>query len=162
MQTEFCRNINDFKIISEISLKRLPGSKADIYIINTCSVTDTADRKCRQAIKKFINQSPDAFIAVVGCYAQLNPEKFHQFRVDLVLGTNEKFNLAEYLKTRRKEITRDPFMRSMTSLTILSFLVLSETEHDLFSKCRTDVITDVLTAQFPLPEEVAGTRTSCL
>ena len=48
--------------------------KADIYIINTCSVTDAADRKCRQAIKKFIHRSPGAFIAVVGCYAQLKPQ----------------------------------------------------------------------------------------
>ena len=47
---------------------------ADIYIINTCSVTDAADRKCRQAIKKFIHRSPGAFIAVVGCYSQLKPQ----------------------------------------------------------------------------------------
>src|SRR4030042_5517094 len=51
------------------------GQKADIYIINTCSVTDVADRKCRQAIKKFINRSPGACIVVVGCYAQLNPQE---------------------------------------------------------------------------------------
>jgi threonylcarbamoyladenosine tRNA methylthiotransferase MtaB len=80
-----------------------PGSKADIYVINTCSVTDTADRKCRQAIKKFINRSPDAFIAVVGCYAQLNPKEISSIPgVDLVLGTNEKFDITEYLKQREK------------------------------------------------------------
>ena len=78
-------------------------SQADIYVINTCSVTDTADRKCRQAIKKFINQSPDAVIAVVGCYAQLNPEEVSSIPgVDLVLGTNEKFDISEYLKNREK------------------------------------------------------------
>lgn len=79
--------------------ERVPaGSKADIYIINTCSVTDTADKKCRQAIKKFIHQSPDAFIAVVGCYAQLNPGKISSIPgVDLVLGTNEKFDIEKYL-----------------------------------------------------------------
>jgi len=80
-----------------------PGAKADIYVINTCSVTDTADRKCRQAIKRFINRSPDALIAVVGCYAQLNPEEVSSIPgVDLVLGTNEKFNVSDYLINRRK------------------------------------------------------------
>jgi len=80
-----------------------PDSKADIYVINTCSVTDTADRKCRQAIKKFINQSPEAVIAVIGCYSQLNPEEVSAIPgVDLVLGTNEKFDISEYLKNREK------------------------------------------------------------
>lgn len=74
------------------------NSKADIYIINTCSVTDVADRKCRQAIKKFIALSPDAFIAVVGCYAQLKPQEISSIPgVDLVLGTNEKFDIPALL-----------------------------------------------------------------
>lgn len=72
--------------------------KADIYIINTCSVTDAADRKCRQAIKKFIHRSPEAFIAVVGCYAQIKPQDISSIPgVDLVLGSDEKFDLADYL-----------------------------------------------------------------
>ncbi len=75
------------------------GSKADIYVINTCSVTDTADRKCRQAIKKLINQSPEAVIVVAGCYAQLNPEEISSIPgVDIVLGTNEKFDAVKYLE----------------------------------------------------------------
>jgi threonylcarbamoyladenosine tRNA methylthiotransferase MtaB len=84
---------------------RVPaGSKADIYVINTCSVTDTADRKCRQAIKKFIHQAPEAVIAVVGCYAQLNPDEIASIPgVDLVLGTNEKFDVAKYLKNFTKK-----------------------------------------------------------
>jgi threonylcarbamoyladenosine tRNA methylthiotransferase MtaB len=79
--------------------ERVPAnSKADIYVINTCSVTDTADKKCRQAIKKFINLSPGAFIAVVGCYAQLKPLEISAIPgVDLVLGTNEKFNISDYV-----------------------------------------------------------------
>ena len=82
-----------------------PGAKADIYVINTCSVTDTADRKCRQVIKKCINQSPEAVIAVVGCYAQLNPGEISSIPgVDLVLGTNEKFDVADFLeKTGKKD-----------------------------------------------------------
>jgi threonylcarbamoyladenosine tRNA methylthiotransferase MtaB len=84
--------------------ERVPAtSKADIYVINTCSVTDAADKKCRQAIKKFINLSPGAFIAVVGCYAQLKPQEISSIEgVDLVLGTNEKFNITEYLTDFRK------------------------------------------------------------
>jgi threonylcarbamoyladenosine tRNA methylthiotransferase MtaB len=79
------------------------SSKADIYVINTCSVTDAADRKCRQAIKKFINVSPGALIAVVGCYAQLNPQEISSIPgVDLVLGTNEKFDISEYLDGFKK------------------------------------------------------------
>jgi threonylcarbamoyladenosine tRNA methylthiotransferase MtaB len=85
--------------------ERVPaGKKADIYIINTCSVTDAADRKCRQAIRKFINQSPDAFIAVVGCYPQLKPQDISSIPgVDLVLGTNEKFDIAGYLSVFEKK-----------------------------------------------------------
>jgi threonylcarbamoyladenosine tRNA methylthiotransferase MtaB len=79
------------------------NAHADIYIINTCSVTDVADKKCRQIIKKFINQSPHAFIAVVGCYAQLNPQEISSIPgVDLVLGTNEKFDLPKYIENHKK------------------------------------------------------------
>lgn len=87
------------------NFERVPAtSEADIYIINTCSVTDAADRKCRQAIKKFVHRSPDAFIAVVGCYAQLAPQEISSIPgVDLVLGTNEKFDIAGYITNFRKK-----------------------------------------------------------
>jgi threonylcarbamoyladenosine tRNA methylthiotransferase MtaB len=89
----------------EDKFERVPvNSKADIYVINTCSVTDTADKKCRQAIKKFISLSPGAFIAVVGCYAQLRSREISSIPgVDLVLGTNEKFNVAGYLNDLKKK-----------------------------------------------------------
>jgi threonylcarbamoyladenosine tRNA methylthiotransferase MtaB len=89
----------------EEKFERVPAStKADIYIINTCSVTDTADKKCRQAIKKFINLSPGAFIAVIGCYAQLKPQEIASIPgVDLVLGTNEKFDISDYLTGLNKK-----------------------------------------------------------
>src|SRR4030042_1033399 len=88
----------------EDKFERVPaGKKADIYIINTCSVTDAADKKCRQAIKKFIHQSPGAFIAVAGCYAQLKPQEISSIPgVDLVLGVNEKFDIAEYITRLEK------------------------------------------------------------
>ncbi len=91
----------------EDMFEKVPAnSKADIYVINTCSVTDVADRKCRQAIKKFASISPEAFIAVVGCYAQLKPQEISSIPgVDLVLGTNEKFDIAEYvIDTEKKKI----------------------------------------------------------
>jgi threonylcarbamoyladenosine tRNA methylthiotransferase MtaB len=85
--------------------ERVPANtKADIYVINTCSVTDAADRKCRQAIRKFINLSPDAFIAVVGCYAQLKPQEISSIPgVDLVLGMNEKFDITTFLSNTQKK-----------------------------------------------------------
>jgi threonylcarbamoyladenosine tRNA methylthiotransferase MtaB len=89
----------------EEKFERVPASsKADIYIVNTCSVTDVADKKCRQAIKKFITLSPEAFIAVVGCYAQLRPQEISSIPgVDLVLGTNEKFNISDYITGFKKK-----------------------------------------------------------
>jgi threonylcarbamoyladenosine tRNA methylthiotransferase MtaB len=89
----------------EEKFERVPASsKADIYIINTCSVTNVADKKCRQAIKKFITLSPEAFIAVVGCYAQLRPQEISSIPgVDLVLGTNEKFDISDYITGFKKK-----------------------------------------------------------
>ncbi len=92
------------------------GEKADIYIINTCSVTDIADKKCRQAIRKFINRSPDAFIAVVGCYAQLKPREISSIPgVDLVLGTNEKFDLLKYIAGYKKNNRPEVHSRDLAS-----------------------------------------------
>lgn len=80
------------------------NSEADIYVINTCSVTEQADKKCRQSIKKIQNKNPEAFIAVVGCYAQLKPEEIAKnLGVDLVLGTKEKFNVLEHLDSLQKK-----------------------------------------------------------
>jgi len=71
-----------------------PDSEADVYVINTCSVTEHADKKCRQAIRKFTSKSPNAMVAVVGCYAQLKPDEIAQIEgVDFVLGAADKFNL---------------------------------------------------------------------
>ncbi len=74
------------------------GEPADICLINTCSVTDVADHKCRQAIHRLVRENPNAFIVVTGCYAQLEPEKVSKIDgVDLVLGSNEKANLIQFL-----------------------------------------------------------------
>lgn len=74
------------------------GEKADICLINTCSVTEVADHKCRQAIHRMVRQHPGAFVIVTGCYAQLEAESISKIEgVDLVLGANEKANLIQYL-----------------------------------------------------------------
>ncbi|MFV0471331.1 MAG: tRNA (N(6)-L-threonylcarbamoyladenosine(37)-C(2))-methylthiotransferase MtaB [Paludibacteraceae bacterium] len=79
--------------------KARPGEKADVCIINTCSVTDAADHKSRQAINRLRRQHPDAKIIVTGCYAQLKPEEISKIEgVDLVLGSNEKFDIPHFLK----------------------------------------------------------------
>lgn len=74
------------------------GEKADLCLINTCSVTEVADSKCRQAIRKMVKQNPGSFVVVTGCYAQLEAETVAKIEgVDLVLGSNEKANLIDYL-----------------------------------------------------------------
>lgn len=74
------------------------GEKADICVVNTCSVTEMADKKCRQAIHRLIKQHPGAFVVVTGCYAQLKPEDVAKIEgVDVVLGAEQKSELLHYL-----------------------------------------------------------------
>ncbi len=74
------------------------GERADICLINTCSVTEVADHKCRQAIHRMVRENPGAFVVVTGCYAQLEAENVSKIEgVDLVLGANEKAHLVQYL-----------------------------------------------------------------
>ena len=76
---------------------------ADIYVINTCSVTENADKECKQIVRKIQQKSPDSFIVITGCYAQLKPTEIAQIKgVDLVLGAAEKFNLLHHLKDLQK------------------------------------------------------------
>ena len=73
-------------------------ARPDIFIINTCSVTENADRKCRKVVREARKISPDAYIAIIGCYAQLKPAEIAEIPgVDAVLGAAEKFRLLELL-----------------------------------------------------------------
>lgn len=75
-----------------------PAQTADVCVINTCSVTDNADKKCRQAIHKIVKQNPSAYVIVTGCYAQLKPEEIVKIEgVDLVIGANDKFEIPSIL-----------------------------------------------------------------
>lgn len=70
---------------------------ADVYVINTCTVTDNADKECRQIVRRALRNNPNAFIAVTGCYAQLKPGELSEIEgVDIILGTNEKFDIFSY------------------------------------------------------------------
>ena len=76
---------------------------ADVYVINTCSVTDNADKECRMLVRRIQRRAPGSMVVITGCYAQLKPQEIASIEgVDLVLGAAEKFNIAEHLKTLTK------------------------------------------------------------
>ena len=80
------------------------GQQADICVINTCSVTELADKKGRQAIRKAIQENPNAFVVVTGCYAQLKPDDISEIEgVDLVLGAEQKLDVVQYLDDLKKK-----------------------------------------------------------
>ncbi|WP_165799124.1 tRNA (N(6)-L-threonylcarbamoyladenosine(37)-C(2))-methylthiotransferase MtaB [Sphingobacterium corticibacter] len=80
------------------------NSQADVYVINTCSVTDNADKKCRKVVKEALKHSPNAYITIVGCYAQLKPKEISEIPgVDMVLGAAEKFNIIEHINDLTKQ-----------------------------------------------------------
>ncbi len=95
------------------------GESADVCVINTCTVTEQADAKCRQLVRQALRRSPGAFVAVVGCYAQMAVETLKQIEgVDLIVGNEEKMQVAEFIDTplklpepivRRRRIGRAPF-----------------------------------------------------
>ena len=87
------------KMLGEMGVRSAAkGEAADLCIINTCSVTDVADHKCRQAIHRLVRENPAAFVVVTGCYAQLEPQRVADIEgVDLVLGSDEKANLIQFL-----------------------------------------------------------------
>jgi threonylcarbamoyladenosine tRNA methylthiotransferase MtaB len=91
----------DFKSngFEEVSFK----NAADVYVINTCSVTENADRECRNIVGRALRANPDGFIVIVGCYAQLKPKQIMKMPgVDLVLGATEKFNVTQFLGALKK------------------------------------------------------------
>lgn len=91
----------------------------DLYVINTCSVTENADKKCKQLVKRAKKINPDSFVVIVGCYAQLKPTEIAQITgVNMVLGANEKFNILEHLA----KIDQD------TTETVVSFDHIKETK----------------------------------
>jgi len=78
-------------------------AQADVYVINTCSVTDNADKECRQIVRRLQRKSPESFVVITGCYAQLKPTEIASIPgVDLVLGASEKFNIIKHINELTK------------------------------------------------------------
>lgn len=98
----------------------------NIFVINTCSVTENADKKCRKVVKEALKVSPEAFIVIIGCYAQLKPNEIASIPgVDLVLGASEKFQLLEYLndlkKTTKTQVFNQPIEQATTFISSYSY-----------------------------------------
>src|SRR4051812_32784077 len=84
-------------------LKKEFEDLADVYVINTCSVTENADKECRQLVRRIQRKSPESLVVITGCYAQLKPKEISEIPgVDLVLGAAEKFNLTHHLRELSK------------------------------------------------------------
>src|SRR5215203_2110836 len=84
-------------------LKKEFDDMADVYVINTCSVTDNADKECRQIVRRIQRKAPESLVVITGCYAQLKPKEIAQIPgVDLVLGAAEKFNISSHIKELSK------------------------------------------------------------
>lgn len=102
---------------------------ADVYVINTCSVTDNADKECRQIVRRIQRKSPDSFVIITGCYAQLKPKEIASIPgVDLVLGAAEKFNITQHIKSLAK--TTDPAKICSCDISEVSGFNASFSQHD--------------------------------
>ena len=112
------------KMLQELGVRTAQkGEQADICLINTCSVTEVADHKCRQAIHRMVRNHPDAFVVVTGCYAQLEAEEVAKIDgVDLVLGSDEKARLVQYLSEAWMDQNQgDPMILRQKTKDIRSF-----------------------------------------
>ena len=106
------------KILREAGVRTArKGEKADICVVNTCSVTEVADKKCRQAIHRLVKQHPGAFVVVTGCYAQLKPDVVAKIEgVDVVLGAEQKKDLLRYLGDLQKHETGEAYTSALKDI----------------------------------------------
>jgi len=111
------------RMLGELGVRPVSkGETADICLINTCSVTDVADHKCRQAIRRLVRQHPGAFVVVTGCYAQLSPQQVGSIEgVDLVLGSNEKASLVQFLSEAYSNPVRSTSLHILPTKDIRTF-----------------------------------------
>jgi threonylcarbamoyladenosine tRNA methylthiotransferase MtaB len=102
------------------------GEPADVCVINTCSVTENADRDCRRIVRKALKISPNAFIIVTGCYAQLRPDEIAKIEgVDLILGSNEKFKIFDFVGDFHKNYHAQIFVSPISEIS--EFYIASST-----------------------------------
>lgn len=105
------------------------GESSDLFVLNTCSVTENADKECRQIIRSVLNKNPETYIVVTGCYAQLQPNEIAAIHgVDLVLGSNEKFRLFDYLDGMEKKELSCVFTSPTEEITNLDYAYSSDVE----------------------------------
>ena len=147
------------KILREAGVRTArKGEKADLCIVNTCSVTEMADKKCRQAIHRLVKQHPGAFVVVTGCYAQLKPGDVAKIEgVDVVLGAEQKKDLLQYLGDLHKHEGGEAYTTATKDIRSLHRLVREVTVPGFSLKCRMVAITSALIVLFPLPADEAVT-----
>ena len=103
------------------------GESSDIFVLNTCSVTDNADKECRQIIRSVLNNNPDTYVIITGCYAQLQPNEIAEINgVDLVLGANEKFKLFDYSDNFEKKSISCVFTSPISEVTDFEYAYSSD------------------------------------
>ena len=100
MQIEFFESSSITRDFADLGYSKVSFyDSADVYVINTCSVTENADKRARKIVRQISNRSPNAYIAMIGCYAQLKPDEISSIDgVNLVLGAHEKFNLPKQIE----------------------------------------------------------------
>ena len=131
-----------------------PSEVADICVINTCSVTELADKKCRTMIRKAAREHPGSFVVVTGCYAQLSPEEIADIEgVHLVIGSEKKLDIADYLDLERPRDAGASIVRGARRTYAPSASARPPTSARVTSsRCRTAVTTTAPTAPSPRPE----------
>jgi threonylcarbamoyladenosine tRNA methylthiotransferase MtaB len=103
------------------------GEQSDIFVLNTCTVTENADKECRQIIRGVLHKNPSAYVIVTGCYAQLQPHELAAINgVDLVLGTHEKFKLFDYAENFEKKNYSCTFTSPIDSVTDFDYAYSSD------------------------------------
>jgi threonylcarbamoyladenosine tRNA methylthiotransferase MtaB len=103
------------------------GEVSDIFVLNTCSVTENADKECRQIIRSVLNNNPETYIIITGCYAQLQPDEIAEIHgVDLVLGANEKFKLFDYADNFEKNSLSCVFTSPINEVTDFDYAYSSD------------------------------------
>lgn len=133
-----------------------PG--ADVYLINTCTVTNIADRKSRQMLHKAKKMNPDAIVIAAGCYVQTDEGKLDKDEaVDLILGNNQKGNIVQVLEEYEQQHTRQKHVLKINQTKNMKNwqLIIQQSMYAHISKFRTAVINSVLTVSFLMQEVVS-------
>ena len=103
------------------------GENADVFVLNTCTVTENADKECRQIVRSVLTKNPEAYVIVTGCYAQLQPHELASIHgVDLVLGTHEKFKLFDYINNFEKKSYSCVFTSPINEVTDFDYAYSSD------------------------------------